>query len=92
MYHIFSKFSLGDITKAIEELLDNNGIVAGDLSSIISLKSIDNIKKRMREEEKKDEALERLKQDISLVDDDYLDIDLIEEEIFLKRYLALLEK
>lgn len=39
----------------------------------------------------KEEAYERLVEDISMVDDDHLDLTLEEEEIFLNEYLSLLE-
>lgn len=44
------------------------------------------------ESSRKHEALERLKEDIDTVDDDHLDINLVQEEIFLKQYLSLFEK
>nr|CAI5842294.1 unnamed protein product [Callosobruchus analis] len=82
----------GDLTKAIEELLANDGIVSGDLSDLITCESVDRIKKRQLEEKSKNEAYKRLKEDITSTEDDYLDIDLVEEEAFLKQYLSLLEK
>ncbi|XP_018565232.1 NEDD8 ultimate buster 1 isoform X1 [Anoplophora glabripennis] len=82
----------GDIMQAAEELLANNGIVSGDLSHLITSESIENIKKKKLELDEKNEAFKRLAEDISIVDDDYLDIDLVQEEIFLKQYLSLLEK
>lgn len=50
-------------------------------------------KKKQREEEnkKKEEALARLSQDISMVDDDHLDLTLHKEEEFLNQYLTLLQ-
>ncbi|CAH1964750.1 unnamed protein product [Acanthoscelides obtectus] len=86
-----SKFK-GDMTKAFEELLANGGIVSGDLSGIITRLSVDRIKERQQEENRKNEAFKRLKEDITTAEDDYLDIDLVEEEAFLKRYLTLLDK
>lgn len=44
------------------------------------------------EEDRKMEAFERLKDDISIVDDDHLDITLVQEEMFLIQYLSLLGK
>lgn len=44
------------------------------------------------EEDRKMEAFERLKDDISIVDDDHLDITLVQEEMFLMQYLSLLGK
>ncbi|KAJ8984421.1 hypothetical protein NQ317_012484 [Molorchus minor] len=82
----------GDIMKAAEELLMNNGIITGDLSGLISPESIDNIKKKKLEYDEKNEAFKRLAEDITLVDDDYLDINLVQEEMFLQQYLSLLEK
>lgn len=59
---------------------------------LVSAESVDDIKRRKKEEDtKKEEAYERLKEDISLVDDDYLDMNLVQEETFLKQYLSLLE-
>ncbi|KAJ8922694.1 hypothetical protein NQ315_007727 [Exocentrus adspersus] len=82
----------GDIMKAAEELLANNGIISGDLTNIITPESIQNIKKKKLEHDEKNEAFKRLAEDISIVDDDYLDIDLVQEETFLKQYLSLLER
>ncbi|XP_076255328.1 NEDD8 ultimate buster 1-like [Rhynchophorus ferrugineus] len=83
----------GDIMKSAEELLLNGGIVSGDLSQFnIRSESIEEIKRRKKEEEMKEKAFERLKEDISIVDDDYLDINLEQEEVFLNHYLSLLEK
>ncbi|KAH1021119.1 hypothetical protein HUJ04_010676 [Dendroctonus ponderosae] len=83
----------GDIAGATEELLENDGIVSGDLSSLdISQESIESIKRRKKEEKEKEQAWERLKDDISIVDDDHLDMNLAQEEMFLKQYLSLLEK
>lgn len=59
---------------------------------LVSSESIENIKKKKLELDEKNEAFKRLAEDISIVDDDYLDIDLEQEEIFLKQYLSLLEK
>lgn len=59
---------------------------------LVSSESVDDIKRRKKEEDKKKEqAYERLKEDITLVDDDYLDMNLVQEETFLKQYLSLLE-
>lgn len=44
------------------------------------------------EEDRKLKAFERLKEDISIVDDDYLNITLVQEEMFLMQYLSLLGK
>nr|CAH7722938.1 unnamed protein product [Callosobruchus chinensis] len=82
----------GDITKAAEELLANDGIISGDLSGLITCESVDRIKKRLQEDKSKNEAYERLKEDINTTEDDYLDIDLVQEEAFLRQYLKLLEK
>lgn len=58
----------------------------------VSSESIENIKKKKLELDEKNEAFKRLAEDISIVDDDYLDIDLGQEEVFLNLYLSLLEK
>lgn len=59
---------------------------------LVSAESVDDIKRRKKEEDtKKEQAYERLKEDITLVDDDYLDMNLVQEETFLKQYLSLLE-
>lgn len=82
----------GDIMKAAEELIENDGIVSGDLSDLVGVESIENIKKRTHEHKEKDEALQRLKEDIETVDDDHLDINLVKEEAFLRQYLSLLNQ
>ncbi|XP_066257356.1 NEDD8 ultimate buster 1-like [Euwallacea similis] len=84
----------GDIILSTEELLANDGIVPGDLSEFdIHQESIEKIKQEQIEKnKKKQEAFDRIKDDISIVDDDYLDITLVQEEMFLKQYLSLLEK
>ncbi|XP_072397849.1 NEDD8 ultimate buster 1-like isoform X2 [Diabrotica undecimpunctata] len=82
----------GDIQKAAEELIANDGIIQGDLSNRFGAESLDNIKKRRQEDKEKNEAFQRLKEDIDIVDDDYLDINLVQEEIFLKEYLSLLNE
>lgn len=48
------------------------------------------IQKRKEEDLKKKEAYERLAEDISMVDDDHLDLTLQMEEEFLNKYLSLL--
>ena len=58
----------------------------------VTNESIENIKRKKLEYDEKNEAFKRLSEDISIVDDDYLDINLIQEELFLKQYLSLLEK
>lgn len=40
----------------------------------------------------KEEAFMRLSQDISMVDDDHLDLTLQQEEMFLKQYMTLLKQ
>ncbi|KAG5898600.1 hypothetical protein JTB14_020976 [Gonioctena quinquepunctata] len=82
----------GDIMKAAEELIANDGIVLGNLSSIVGPESIEDIKKKRLELEEKNEAYKRLKEDIETVDDDHLDINLLQEERFLQEYLSLLKK
>lgn len=72
----------GDITKAAEELLMNGGIIDG---------VVDEVKGNPERVEKMEEAYERLAEDISMVDDDHLDLTLEEEELFLNEYLSLLE-
>lgn len=39
----------------------------------------------------KEDAFNRLSEDISMVDDDHLDFTLQEEELFLNEYLSLLD-
>ncbi|CAG9859185.1 unnamed protein product [Phyllotreta striolata] len=82
----------GDIMKAAEELIMNDGIVPGDLTDLISEESLENIKRRREDNKEKTDALNRLKEDIDITDDDYLDINLVQEESFLRQYLSLLEK
>ncbi|XP_056638844.1 NEDD8 ultimate buster 1-like isoform X1 [Diorhabda sublineata] len=82
----------GDIMKAAEELIENDGIVLGDLSDIVGVESLENIKKRMNENKEKNKALQRLKEDMETVDDDHLDINLVKEEMFLRQYLSLLNQ
>ncbi|CAH1183807.1 unnamed protein product [Ceutorhynchus assimilis] len=84
----------GDIVRSAEELLANNGVVLGDLSQFdVHVESVEEIRKKRKEEkEKKEKAFERLKDDIPMVDDDHLDINLVQEEMFLNEYLSLLEK
>ncbi|XP_066154361.1 NEDD8 ultimate buster 1-like [Euwallacea fornicatus] len=84
----------GDIILSTEELLANDGIISGDLSEFdIHQETIEKIKQKQKtEDEKKQKAFDRIKEDISIVDDDYLDITLVQEEMFLKQYLSLLEK
>lgn len=48
--------------------------------------------KNTNDEKLKEEALIRLSQDISMVDDDHLDISLQQEEQFLNQYLSLLQR
>lgn len=64
------------------------------ISSPFPLIAVDDVIKFDKEQDKKlkEDALNRLSQDISTVDDDYLDLTLQKEESFLKRYLSLLEK
>ncbi|KAK9728684.1 UBA/TS-N domain [Popillia japonica] len=82
----------GDIMRAAEELLLNNGIINRDMNSEIVDREAGLSKENERKlKELKDDALQRLSQDISMVDDDYLDLTLQKEEMFLKQYLALLE-
>ncbi|KAL1505617.1 hypothetical protein ABEB36_005141 [Hypothenemus hampei] len=86
----------GDLIQATEELLANDGIVPGDLSQFDDIKqtSIEDIRrKKQKLDEEKKEAFKRLKDDLSsMVEDDYLDINLVKEEMFLKMYLSMLEK
>lgn len=49
------------------------------------------VEKTKELKKKKEEAYGRLAEDISMVDDDHLDLTLEEEEIFLNEYLSLLE-
>ncbi|CAH0561061.1 unnamed protein product [Brassicogethes aeneus] len=80
----------GDIMKAAEELISNNGVVPGDISALnMAVASIEEIQRKQAE---KKEAFKRLKEDIEMVDDDHLDLTLVREETFLKQYLSLLEK
>lgn len=62
------------------------------LPFLVGSESIENIIKKRKESAQKDEAFKRLKEDIDTTDDDHLDINLVQEEIFLKQYLSLLEK
>ncbi|KAK4886374.1 hypothetical protein RN001_002645 [Aquatica leii] len=72
----------GDIMKAADELLSNNGIVDFDDDE-----DDETIKQKQK---MKEEAFARLAQDISMVDDDHLDLTLQQEEQFLKEYMSLL--
>lgn len=86
--------------KAAEELLANGGVIDGDLSVLNGKKLFKKSKKKVfiiadeekEKDEKKDEAFKRIAGDISMVDDDHLDLTLTQEEIFLNQYLSLLEK
>ena len=49
------------------------------------------VKKEEENREKKDEAFQRIAGDLSMVDDDHLDLTLSQEENFLNQYLSLLE-
>ncbi|XP_060530872.1 NEDD8 ultimate buster 1-like [Cylas formicarius] len=83
----------GDVLKSAEELLANDGLVAGDLTEFnIRSESIEEIKQKKIAEELKEQAFNRLKEDISITDDDHLDFNLVQEELFLKQYLSLLDK
>ncbi|RZC43159.1 NEDD8 ultimate buster 1-like [Asbolus verrucosus] len=79
----------GDIMKAAEDLLTNNGIIDGDLSVLNDVDYFD--KDKEAKKELKEEAFKRIAGDISMVDDDHLDLTLAQEEIFLNQYLSLLE-
>jgi hypothetical protein len=79
----------GDIMKAAEDLLANNGIVDGDLSILNA--SEDSANDKEEHNEKKEEAFKRIAGDISMVEDDHLDLTLSQEEVFLNQYLSLLE-
>lgn len=54
--------------------------------------SIQHIVNKRKENVEKDEAFKRLTEDMDTVDDDHLDINLLQEETFLRQYLSLLEK
>lgn len=73
-----------DISRIIFNLLK--------LCIAVGAESIEKIKKKRKENLQKDEAFKRLKEDIETIDDDHLDINLLQEETFLKQYLSLLEK
>ncbi|KAF5282197.1 hypothetical protein FQR65_LT02894 [Abscondita terminalis] len=87
----------GDIMKAADELLSNNGIINFDdvengtlkyLNDPFSVRILD---ESVKEKKKlKEEAFARLAEDISMVDDDHLDLTLQQEEQFLKEYMSLL--
>lgn len=81
----------GDIMKAAEALLANSGIIEGDLDNVSEDSNI--VKQKLEEKKKqKDDALYRLSQDISMVDDDHLDLTLEKEEEYLMQYLSLFDK
>ncbi|GJQ65644.1 hypothetical protein Trydic_g7734 [Trypoxylus dichotomus] len=94
--HNMSKLALqkhnGDIMSAAEELLLNNGVINGEIKDepVDGIHVINNDHDRKLKELKED-ALNRLSQDISMEDDDYLDLNLQTEEMFLKQYLTLLQ-
>ncbi|XP_063904141.1 NEDD8 ultimate buster 1-like [Zophobas morio] len=80
----------GDIMKAAEDLLANNGtVVDADMSLLNDIEKV--VKKEEENREKKDEAFQRIAGDLSMVDDDHLDLTLSQEENFLNQYLSLLE-
>lgn len=79
---------MGDIMKAAEELICNNGIIEGD----VDFKDDNDESNESKEnKEKKNEAFNRLTQDLTMEEDDYLDLTLIQEEQFLYQYLDLLK-
>lgn len=61
------------------------------LSQVICCLDDDDDDKKLELKKMKEEAFERLAEDISMVDDDHLDLTLEEEEIFLNEYLSLLQ-
>ncbi|XP_065159726.1 NEDD8 ultimate buster 1-like [Atheta coriaria] len=79
----------GDIMKAAEELLQCNGIIEG-IEDYLSDFELEGLKENLESAKKKEEAWSRLSQDISMVDDDHLDLSLEKEEEFLNQYLSLL--
>ncbi|KRT81584.1 Ubiquitin [Oryctes borbonicus] len=82
----------GDVMRAAEELLINNGIINAKIENEpVDEVHVTNNEHERKLKELKEDALNRLSQDISMEDDDYLDLTLQKEEMFLKQYLALLE-
>lgn len=57
-----------------------------------TVSDIDLTKQNTKEKLERDEAFARLSEDISMVDDDHLDLTLEKEEEFLLQYLSLLQK
>lgn len=82
-----------DVMAAADELLRNGGIIfdAFDDDDDDSEEEEKKRKKKEEESKKKEEALARIAQDISMVDDDHLDLTLEKEEQFLIQYLSLLQ-
>ncbi|KAF5302202.1 hypothetical protein FQA39_LY10241 [Lamprigera yunnana] len=76
------KMYQGDVMKAANELLASNGI--------LNYNDDDEDDKDNKKAKMKEEAFMRLSEDISTVDDDYLDLTLQQEELFLKEYMSLL--
>ncbi|XP_018326796.1 NEDD8 ultimate buster 1 isoform X2 [Agrilus planipennis] len=83
----------GDIRRAIDELVENDGIIEGDFTIFEENEKQQSKKSKVDEEYemKKVEAYDRLKEDLSAMEEDYLDLPLHEEEMFLMQYLSLLE-
>ncbi|KAK5643497.1 hypothetical protein RI129_007342 [Pyrocoelia pectoralis] len=73
----------GDVTKAVNTLLTNSGIVDGEDYDEDNSKS-------KEQKEKLEEAYVRLSEDMSMVDDEHLDLTLQQEELFLQQYISLL--
>ncbi|KAK9870279.1 hypothetical protein WA026_006366 [Henosepilachna vigintioctopunctata] len=94
---------MGDISKAAEELLNNNGIIE-DNSATENANELDEENKKQKESKANEEAkkeskkvaksmaYDRMKQDMTIEEDDYLDLTLQQEEQFLRMYLDLLKK
>ncbi|GLV37083.1 uncharacterized protein CBL_02086 [Carabus blaptoides fortunei] len=80
----------GDVMAAVEELIATGGIIEGEKMSddenTAGPSSVNNENKL-----KEIEALERLSNAIPMVDDDHLDLNLEQEEIFLNQYKSLLK-
>ncbi|XP_022906282.2 NEDD8 ultimate buster 1-like [Onthophagus taurus] len=81
----------GDVMKAAEDLLINNGLIEGLEDLLDDDKNVQDKEQREKERKLKEEAFNRLCQDISIADDDHLDLNLLKEEVFLQQYLELLQ-